>query len=42
MLTLAAIIALVSVPYALDVYFTSPRGADSTKEERATIDTAGK
>ena len=41
MLTLAAIIALVSVPYVLDVYFTSPRSADSSKEERAKIDTAG-
>lgn len=33
MLTIIAIIALVSVPYVLDVYFNSPRDAESAEEE---------
>ena len=40
MLTLAAIIALVSVPYVLDVYFTPLQDSGPTNEKRATIETA--
>lgn len=33
MLTMLAILALVSLPYVLDVYFNSPRESDATNEE---------
>lgn len=33
MITLAAILALVSVPYALDTYFNSPEDAEPTQDE---------
>lgn len=33
MLTTIAILALVSVPYVLDVYFDSSRDIESTEEE---------
>jgi len=39
MLTLAAILAFVSVPYALYVYLNSSRDSESTKEERKKIET---
>jgi len=39
MLTLAAILAFVSVPYALDVHFNSSCDSESTKEERTKIET---
>ncbi len=39
MLTVIAILALVSVPYALDVYFNSRRDSESTEEKQAEVDT---
>ena len=39
MLTLAAILAFVSLPYVLDVYFNSPRDSESTEEERGKVET---
>ena len=33
MLTTIAILALVSLPYVLDLYFNSPRDSESAEEE---------
>jgi len=33
MTTMIAILALVSVPYVLDLYFTAPHGAEREEDE---------
>lgn len=33
MITLIAILVLVSVPYLLDLYFNTPRGSEHEEEE---------